>query len=480
MVGIAVNVDEILYLTIKTAGTAGAGLLCGIIIAVLCTLLSHVLPRCRPLLAALSLLAYSLPPFAAVHVGLVMQVEDELRWLMVAAAVALPLYLGLQSGAHLADSHLRLQPCGIGSRRFWHVVFPCAAPTAMATIGTCIPWALLSAMLGEMALGGQGLGIAIVHSTHRGWEAAAPYVAAACFASIAPYALLNFCAAALSGHLSLRHTALEGDIGNAEYNGSRPAVRVTILLGLFAALWWLLYQRAPGFIPHIMSILTATGRLAELPTAAAETWITTALALALGCLSGIALALTAHAIPLMRSVATALLLPLQILPIIAFVPFLMGIRGFGVELASGISGPVLVWVASIFPTLLVAALACAYAAYRLCSVRLGSLSVYLGPMVSARPRSDWAVLRHVTLPWALRSVPATLDSATSRTLLAVIVCEYLVSASGLGGLISDLRGQRAFLETWSAVFLLVATAGLINALAHQYWQNASRLSWLKN
>ncbi|MEK4250330.1 ABC transporter permease [Paenibacillus sp. FSL W7-1287] len=163
-----------------------------------------------------------------------------------------------------------------------------------------------------------------------------------------------------------------------------------------------------------------------------------------GALSGIALAMLLHFIPIIRRAMYPVLILSQNIPVIVIAPILTMLLGFG-----------------MLPKVLLIVLVCFFP---ICIAMLGGLAQIdysLNNYMRMIGSNKWQTFIHLELPSALSNVFSGLKIAASYSVLSAVVAEWLSPKVGLGGfMILSSRGympERVF----ATVLLIVMTSLLL-------------------
>lgn len=418
------------------------------------------------------ILLYSLPPFVTVIAATAFDFENEAVPLLAAASIIFPLTVLLSESLAEGASFARSSYAGRPILKFIKIVLPAASPGILAAIGTCLPWLLLATMLAEIATSTRGgMGIRLHNELQKG--TAGPFLAVVIFTSVGLYLFLIIVSRLLRYLLSINHdSSIRQDGSDAE--NLRPGEALFEVLTLMMSIlifWGVLHSITPDLAQtpqRVFEVISASGN--RVFDAVVLTLVTTVAALVLGGFIGLSCAILRKCYPHLGAFFAAPLLPLQIIPMIVFVPILLSWQ-LSLEhqlwlnplrRPPGVFGI----LPSLLPSLLVASLATAYAFFEIGKSQLARLPIMKGALLSSRTSGDRKVVVNVDLPWIVRAIPEALSVAMPRALLAVLVTEVLVTSAGLGGYLADQRGRSNFAQTWGALmillFLVVALRFLTN------------------
>jgi sulfonate transport system permease protein len=452
-----------------TAMVGYTGLILSMFAALSCTAIAVAIPRVARCLNSILLLCYLAPTFAIAQFGRIFGLDVALGPLLVFMALAYPLSVIVSQS--LTDAATRSAPLLTGGplRRLAILYLPIMSPRLLFGLGACVPWALLAAMLSEMATGNHGLGHGLFFLAPYGLSRQLPFCILAATCSLLPYLFLTFIGRSLNRYLALTEVNIAQEKTVTVI--AQPVLEEPLYMALvFGVAWYALHQQAPVLAPDLMSVINRLSNGAELSPLVRDSTVYTLVATCLGMLLGSGLgyllALLTFRTRLARSLVTLCLLPLQMIPLIVFIPLLRalqkGLEGNVLASTSGASLPQ-VWTEHLLVPTIIAAAATTYVSFQIGSERLLNIPKGLGPIINTRRHYDIRVLRYIFIPWVLRTFPVVFQVAVPRAFLAVMVSEYLVSGVGLGALLNHLRQQSAYGDFWSALIAML----LIVVLAYE-------------
>jgi|GEM_PF-6454740 len=413
---------------------------------------------------------YALPPFVTVVAGSALHVEGLLPVIQTAAAITFPLAVQAEAALTAIQTRAASVYGGPARRRVLSVGLPFALPTIIRGFATVLPWLVLAAALAEIANStSAGLGVKLMGRLVYGWDAAVPFIAMIAVLAVTPYAVLSLTAWLIQTAFRLDSATILTTTSETRAR-LRPLAEACYLALLFALLWGVVHQNAALIAPGPRRFIDAAWVNGGLIGSAAFQTVIASLGAALaGSLLGLVAAMAARLSFIGRLTARLTLLPLQVFPLIVFVPLLLTLQEAmeswlwegAVRAPPGIRGV----LPGVLISFSIGSLAAAYAAFEVGFGKLNSLPVVRGAMFESRGAWDYRLLKHVHIPWLLRALPAAIEISMPRVVLAVLVTENLVTHGGLGGRLWDFRGRSAFAETWVTVVgvLLVLVALLFAA-----------------
>lgn len=452
----------------STLVTASAGLGVAVVIASCVIAARHFCRGSTPWLLPVLLTFYALPPTVLVVIGMALDLDALLKFALISVSVSFPITMFVLQAWERASSLTGRFPTGKDWNRVWLVAFPFVLPELLAGLATCIPWLLLSTLLAEVAVSDTtGLGVALVNSKQLPLTVSYPFLLSAIVCSAAPYVFLHVLAWLVRRSLKLPRQ--KHDVLLAEPIRRLPYyLDLSVLLVLVLVIWTLAHFSAPILVPGPERLTgTFSEHWANTLAALATTLGTTMASIVFGIAFGLGLALLSHNFRWLKWPSTGLLLPLQILPLILFVPLLFRMNLF-IEtlLFQGevrAPNPLIGLVPDIVPAIFIATLATAYVAFTIGTTELARLPVTRGGLLESLPRYNWKKVQFVQLPWVARAVSLIADVAMPRALLAVFVVEVLATQSGLGGYLSLARASSRYADAWAGLLLMFLAIAILNA-----------------
>lgn len=404
--------------------------------------------------------AYTLPPFATVIAVSVLRLENIGVQLLVAAAVSYPLTVllneALDEGMGLASG----SNCGGRAAKFFLITLPATSAGVIFAIGTCLPWILLAAMLAEIATATKGgMGIFLLNEIQKGKIHATPYLVVTALVSIVSYGVFIVAAYFLRRKLDLPRKSEIFDQSSLDADRS-ASIETIALLAAIVTFWAALNALAPVTAPTLHTTFEALRASRHvIVEAILVTFITTVASVLFGGCLGFVCALLGKMFPFAPPLFITLLFPLQIIPIIVFVPDLIAWElslkhHLWVDAFSPPAG-IVGLIPFVLPPLVIGVLAAGYSFYEIGKNQLLRLPIAQGALLETRGRSNLQIVKYIDLPWLLKAGWSALDVAMPRTLLAVLVTETLVTYRGLGGYLAVQRGGANFAEAWGALLLLL-------------------------
>ena len=161
-----------------------------------------------------------------------------------------------------------------------------------------------------------------------------------------------------------------------------------------------------------------------------------------GMAIGIAVAVAAWASPVLAGVTSPLVLMLRSIPIVAVIPVIARVVGYGNQVV-----PVVTVLLAFFP------------AYVMTTSGLRSASPASLDVFAALGASRTCTLRRLLLGSALPNVTVALRLSASTAVLAAMVAEFLAGTNGLGRLFSTARTRFDNERAWGAA--LIATVASV-------------------
>jgi len=211
--------------------------------------------------------------------------------------------------------------------------------------------------------------------------------------------------------------------GDGVLNG-RPRSLVTTLAGLVvgALVWQVVGDHTqPSSFASFTSTVSAFWRMirdGEFARALAVSLELFGAGLAIALVVGFVIGLTLARVELLRTALEPYVAMLYATPAVALVPFILAVFGF--EFRAKL---IIVWIFGVFPILI--------------NTLEGARSVNSELLEVARSyrSSERQLWRHVIIPYTLPYTMSGVRQAIARSLVGVIVSEFMLALSGLGGLI---------------------------------------------
>ncbi|MFP5077952.1 ABC transporter permease [Rhizobium sp. YIM 134829] len=223
------------------------------------------------------------------------------------------------------------------------------------------------------------------------------------------------------------------------------AVPVLLALVAFLFVWEAMtsYGGVPRYVlPSPSDIASAT--LSSLPRLAGGLWLTTLEAIsgfALGSLLGLLLACVFLLVPILRIVFLPLLIALNTVPSIAFVP--LALLWFGMGAASKIA---------------IAALAVSFAVLLSALEGFSRTDTAHVNLLRSFGAGRLALLWRLQLPAAMPSIATGLRIGLARSTIAVIVAEMLGAYQGIGQIVYRATAEMDAQTVWSAILVSSLTS----------------------
>lgn len=218
------------------------------------------------------------------------------------------------------------------------------------------------------------------------------------------------------------------------------------VVGLLA-LWQIWVQTAdfnsivlPTPVDVVRDIVTHPGAYAG---DTARTLFLALLGVAVGMTIGVAVSVVTWASPLLAGVASPLVLMLRSIPIVAVIPVIARVVGYGNQIV-----PIVTVLLAFFP------------AYVMTSSGLRSASSASLDVFAALGASRWCTLRRLLLGSSLPNIAVALRLSASSAVLAAMVAEFLAGTNGLGRLFSTARTRFDNERAWGAAVIATVASVL--------------------
>lgn len=328
-----------------------------------------------------------------------------------------------------------------------------ALPAIIGGLRIAAPNAVLGAILAEFGGGGRwGLGTYLIGSLGRGDPARLWGIglAATAIAGLA-YALFAVAGAAVIGSsraVTVPTSASQSLAGSWSGNPAKVAALALASAILPLLLWWLLLKglgipdliaKTPmGVIDYLFFAEAAPRAQERLLAALVQTLPITAVGLFAGLAFAFVLALSSEMFPAATRSLMPVALVTQTMPLVALTPLLVLLLGRGTAVTLWITISV-----TFFPSFVTIA-------QGLALVPRAALEV-----PRAYGASKLTELRLVAVPASLPYLFVALRLAVPRTLLGVMIAEWLATGTGLGNLLNQSRGYLDYGMIWTVAAVSV-------------------------
>ena len=447
---------------LATLESAAAGFTIGNLVAVAAAGLFVLAPAAERLARGINVALFAVPTIALVPI-LVMALPGSAPQVALAAiSVYFPTMLATVVGLRQVDPRLvDLVRAYAGGpwELFRRVRLRSALPALLGGLRVAAPAAVLGSILAEFGSGARwGLGTFLLGSLGRAdpprlWGIG--LVATALAGSA--YLLLAVLGSRVTGATAMVTLAAEATPERLGQGGTgRRALAGLLAVAVALGVWWLLVALS-GLSPVVVKTpLAVLDYLAWAPRAAvargrlgSALGQTVPLALA-GLLAGLAFALGLAVLGTVRPALARTLLPValvtQTMPLVALTPLVVLLLGRDAAATLAITVSV-----TFFPAFVAIAQGLALVPPRAVD------------LLRAYGASDLAVLRRVSLPFALPYLFAAVRLAAPRALLGVMIAEWLATGTGLGNLLNEARGRLDYGMIWA----VAAVAVLLSVLLYE-------------
>ena len=447
---------------LATLESASAGFAIGNLVAVAAAGLFVLAPAAERLARGINVALFAVPTIALVPILVVALPGSAPQVALAAISVYFPTMLATVVGLRQVDPRLvdlvRAYAGGPWAL-FRRVRLRSALPALLGGLRVAAPAAVLGSILAEFGSGTRwGLGTFLLGSLGRAdpprlWGIG--LVATALAGSA--YLLLAVLGSRVTGATAMVTLAAEATPERLGQGGTgRRALAGLLAVAVALGAWWLLVALS-GLSPVVVKTpLAVLDYLAWAPRAAvargrlgAALGQTVPLALA-GLLAGLAFALGLAVLGTVRPALARTLLPValvtQTMPLVALTPLVVLLLGRDAAATLAITVSV-----TFFPAFVAIAQGLALVPPRAVD------------LLRAYGASDLAVLRRVSLPFALPYLFAAARLAAPRALLGVMIAEWLATGTGLGNLLNEARGRLDYGMIWA----VAAVAVLLSVLLYE-------------
>jgi ABC-type nitrate/sulfonate/bicarbonate transport system permease component len=453
-----------------TGWEALRGFIAGNLIALAMATVCLLVPATELGLTRIAAASYCAPAVAVGPVLSVLLSQDQAKVIIAALSVLFTTLLGTVYGlAQTPASALDLVHVTGGNRWFalTRVRVRAAMPAIIAALGLSAPSALLGAIVGEYLGGDRGLGVALVQA-QQALEVPRTWALALLSTGLAG---LMYLVISLLGR-RLRFVAVTSEAAQAPGRNERGTARTTLpgIAGVtgkaLAAtagtvlIWWAVVT-VPRLDPYLAKtpmqvIVYLVGDPEAAKSIPAALGVTLRDALG-GYLAGTVLAVLLALFMLSSRFAEAMVLPvalaLRSIPLVAMTPLIALIFGRGL-----LGVTVLATSITLVPTLVNV---------------VAALHVVPAPAIELTRAYAMGWTRSmvtVRLRYALPALAVSARIAIPGALLGATLSEYLVTSTGLGGLISVATSNSDFDALWAAVVVVTTVSVVL----------FSGLTWLEN
>ncbi len=452
-----------LRLALPTLQHASAGLVTGLVAAILINVVRKRSKLLDLLYRPIVIAAFCIPTYAISMFARAAGVPSEAAWILVGLTLIIPFETALAKGRVEADT-LDVVEAGTVWRRFWLIRLPAMLPSVLKGMAIAVPWALLGTMLIETVEGGQRLGVRLATAALSSFDARVWLISVVVAISFTGYMVFVLLSEFIRQRLGLRKLPSRRAIMPPESVEFGPFAFFWGCL-LVTGIWYGLSLNHPVTVGTPLDAAPLGQLMPLLPIHVVQTLKSILISLLLGTVVGVAAVFLAMAWPWTRALIVALLIPLQIVPLHAITVWLIMLsRATTPPLTFEMPADVVLDMASIT----IGFLCSAYLIFEHLSDWLQLLPGRGSGLLSCIPPLNGRLLWIVNLPWLARGVGALLPLLLPRVLLAVLVTEYLVTKRGIGGALAATRANMDFKENFMLLIILIVLAFLIQMLTTLY------------
>ena len=177
---------------------------------------------------------------------------------------------------------------------------------------------------------------------------------------------------------------------------------------------------------------------------ASRTVLTASGGLALGLILGFAMASLSWAAPAMSGLLTPVALLIRSIPVVAFVPIIVRIAGYGTHTVL-----IVTTFLSFFPCYVFA-----LSGFQEVTQVRKDFCTSLG--CSTRGFNGWRFFRYVAMPSAVPNILTALRLLAPMAILVALVAEFLIGSDGLGYVMIRARSDMQMDKSWAAALLASA------------------------
>jgi len=407
----------------------------------------------KPLL----LIPYIIPPFFLNNVLIISMNRNYIVVICVLLTTLYPFYLLISKSLNLSYSEYEI----FTAHKHKFILAIClknCLPSVINAFATVFPWGLLSALLSEIGIGYNGIGLALFHARQDG-EKVIPYCIIIASISIVTYLSLNFIAKSFRLKLKVGNDNITTD--KSTNLDTFRCLEILIAFIFVLIIWTFLSLKNPILIPSISKIIKNAAYIdfQLILNSVRYTVISVFLSTLLGLWFGGICGLLNHYIKGTGLFIKPSLMALQIIPLVVFLPVLYKILSI-FEVDNSLI---------LFP-ICIATLACAYAVYQITTENLQSSTIQIGVLSHYRPNGLIKFILTINLPWLATLLNLMIAVSIPRVFLASLATEFVFSGSGIGYMGMSLYSSRSYTAFWVLIMTYVAIV-LVSLLLASFMTN---------
>ncbi len=465
------NKEILLHHLADTATSVASGFALGSVLAILTTFPVLFWQAARRFFSLTAVIIYSIPLIAAAPLSALLFEARHTGMVLGCIGAYLPIFLtGLRYGDRDANSFYNMAR-GLGATRKTetrYIRLPFVIRGWLTGAQSAWIWAVLGGLLGDFTGSQWGLGTFLIGSLVQGNSAKVWAIVLLCLLiSVSGLLILKGI-----GRLFILKASLDplditsANVPDKTLRGSvgSYALCLLVFLLLWQGLSWYAHLDGGIFAGPLDMIAfgneivhnTAPFSLQFIGLALGKTWILSLEGVALSVALAFLLATVQQLASLLSYPAVIIILITQVTPVVAFIPLIAFYAG---------RGPLSVVIIVILSTI--------YPSYIVFKKSFEEVSDQAVDIVRGFGANNFSVFIKARLPYAAWMLPVAIRLAIGRALLGAITAEYLLTGTGLGGLLGQTRAQLDFRIVWF-ICVLVALVTLLTDLlaiaARKIWQ----------
>ena len=456
--------------TLSTASVAFKGYVCGSLLAICFALLFFFIPRSRFILQTFFLSLFSVPlvvlvPLVALLYG------DSTGVIVVTLTVLYPTLVATHLGLDRPDPRLVtvVKASGGGDlKQFLKVRIPSAIPTILVGLRVACPVAILGTMLVEFVQGDSGLGRYLLGAmTTANIDEIWAIAFGATLLALLPYGFLSAIGSRITRRAHVERPTLQYIEGYDRAHIYRALTGAVVALALWQVFVDLsgkgaIIAKGPIEIVQVVSGALFPEIVSTIIHCGFETLPLVLIGIVASLVISFCFALLNFMLPATRPLWSFSLL-VQAVPLVVFVPLVVTVFGRG-QLAL----VMIVVSATILPS------------YETMYQGLSSIPRHYFDVAMVHGSSHATLIQKVCIPSTIPFFFEALRLIAPRALLGALLGEYILTYSGLGGLLAQARGAGDFQMLWMIAVVTTAFSLVVHLVLTVAVSRASRSRRIKD
>nr|VFK09679.1 MAG: ABC-type nitrate/sulfonate/bicarbonate transport system, permease component [Candidatus Kentron sp. LPFa] len=451
-----------------TARSSMAGFALGMLAAILSTMFTVLWQPARQVFSFIAIVLYSIPLIAAAPLSALIFGTHSSGTALGCIGAFLPIYLsGIQAGDRASRMFGEMERSYGASE--WDITRTVRLPLIVRGwfIGAQSGWlwAVLGALLGDFTGGRWGLGTFLVGTLSRGDPARVWVIVLLCVL----LSLLGLLAIKIAGRVFGTDSSwdtLESTVpmeSTANNKKKRNVATGLAQMAVFLIVWqftaWMINIDGGVFSSPLdlldlgLSILFGSSEISinYLLIQFGSTFFLAFTGIAVSLTTAFAVASLQYLFPILSRPVVLGILITQVTPIVAFIPLIAFY--FGRDAASVIT---IVVFSTIYPS------------YTIFLKALDSIPHTALEVIRGFGGNTWAELRKVRIPNAAWMSVVALRLAVGRAFLGAMTAEYLLTGTGLGGILGQTRSLLDFRFVWFICAIIALITFILDVLIHAF------------